>query len=104
MTTGAGAPSGPIVIDIAPYQGIGSVRPPGGSSPDLCECGYSTWVEIGGGPAADVYHPNIDMVAGDGVDFVCDLEREPLPFHDGHATRIKAIHSLQHMSRDGARH
>ena len=35
---------------------------------------------------------------------MCDLERNSLPFHDGHATFVKAIHSLQHMSRNGARH
>lgn len=92
-------------MDITPYQGVGDPPPPGGYSPVLCRiCDLSTWVEIGGGPASDVFHPNVDMVAGEGVDFVIDLERDPLPFHDGHATQVKAIHSLQHMSRNGARH
>ena len=51
-----------------------------------------------------MFHPNIDVVPGVRVDIVCDLEREQIPFHDNHATKIKAIHSLQHMSRDGMRH
>lgn len=67
-------------------------------------CGISTWIEIGGGPATDVYRPNIDVFASPNVDIVCNLEVEPIPFHDGHANQVKAIHSLQHMSRDGARH
>jgi len=92
------------MVDISRWQGVGAPPPPGGSSPTTCvECGLSMWVEIGGGPAEDVFHPNIDAVAGRGVDIVCDLERESLPFHDGHATRVKAIHSLQHLSRDAAR-
>lgn len=92
-------------IDTSRWQGVGSPPISGGSSPFPCpECGVSRWVEIGGGFAADVYHPNIDIVPAPGVDIVCDLEEDNLPFHDGHATAIKAIHSLQHLSRDGARH
>lgn len=34
---------------------------------------------------------------------VLDLETGVLPFHDGHATWIRAVHSLQHLSRTGAR-
>lgn len=93
------------MTDISRWQGVGSLPPSGGRSPENCPaCGESTWIEIGGGPAVDVYHPNIDRVAQPGVDYVCDLETERLPFHDDHATKIKAIHALQHLSRDGARH
>ena len=92
------------MVDISRWQSHGDVPPSGGAGP-LCErCGVSRWVEIGGGPAEDVYHPNVDISGGSGVDIVCDFERENLPFHDGHAQLVKAIHSLQHLSRDGARH
>ena len=92
------------IVDISRWQSHGSPPEGGGVGPLCAECGVSRWIEIGGGPAKDVNHPNLDIAPGEGVDIVCDLERNSLPFHDGHATFVKAIHSLQHMSRDGARH
>lgn len=87
-------------------DGTPSFLPPmGGVSPVPCEtCSVSRWIELGGGPANDCNRPNIDIAPGDGVDIVCNLETESLPFHDDHATYVKSIHSLQHLSRDGARH
>lgn len=38
-----------------------------------------------------------------GVDIVWDMETGVLPLHDQHAQKIKAIHSLQHISRDACR-
>jgi len=93
------------MVDISSWQAQhwGTLPPSGGCSPEPCsQCGQSTWIEIGGGPAEDVYHPSLDIAQFPGVDVVCDLEAGVLPFHDGHATKIKAIHSLQHLSRDGA--
>ena len=93
-----------VMVDISRWQSHGPPPPSGGYGPVCEQCGLSRWVEIGGGPAEDVYHPNVDISAGPNVDIVCDLEQEDLPFHDGHAQLVKAIHSLQHLSRDGARH
>lgn len=93
-----------VNVDITRWQGIGSPPERGGWDFTCADCKESRWIEIGGGPAEDINRPNIDIVDGTHVDIVCDLERENLPFHDRHATFIKAIHSLQHLSRDGARH
>ena len=92
------------MVDITRWQGIGSPPEGGGVGPPCSDCGISQWIELGGGPAEDINHPNIDIAPGPNVDIVCDLERNPLPFHDNHATWVKAIHSLQHLSRDGAHH
>ena len=91
------------MVDISRWQGVGAPPPQGGFGPICEQCGLSRGGEIGGGPAEDVYHPNVDIRGGAGVDIVCDFEQESLPFHDGHAVRVKAIHSLQHLSRDGMR-
>lgn len=94
------------MVDISRWQGIGDYpwQHEGGESLEPCEvCGVSTWIEIGGGEAIHVYHPNIDVVASEHTDIVLDLEIANLPFHDEHATVIKAIHSLQHLSRSAAR-
>ena len=90
-------------LDTRRWQGIGQPPPQGGVGPPCPVCGVSRWVEIGGGEAKDVHHPNIDRNAGPNVNIMLDMETAPLPFHDGHATWIKAIHSLQHLSRDGCR-
>lgn len=84
---------------LEPYQGKGPPPPAGGTGPRCNICGQSTWIEIGGGPiAADVYHPNLDIRPGSNVDIVCDFEKEKLPFHDGHAERIKMIHVINHLT------
>lgn len=95
-----------MMVDISQWQGVGEYpwQHEGGESPERCsECGISTWIEIGGGEAADVFHPNIDVVASEHTDLVLDLEKVGLPFHDNHATIVKAIHSIQHLTRAGAR-
>ena len=92
------------MVDLSLWQSVGPPPPPGGSSPEPCsECGLSRWVELGGGLAEDSYHPNLDSRSGSTVDIMCDFETEPLPFHNDHATRIKAIHVIQHVSRDSAK-
>jgi len=93
-----------MTVDITPWQGVGSPPPSGGYGPLCDECGLSRWVEIGGGPAEDVYHPNVDIFAGPNVDIVCDFERGAIPIHNRHAERIKAVHAIQHLSRDGMRY
>ena len=97
------APADETARILAPWQSKGDPPPPGGTGPICEQCGFSRWVEIGGGRAADVFHPNLDQVQDPNVDIVVDLEAGTLPFHDGHAERVKAIHALQHLSRDGAR-
>lgn len=80
------------------------------SGPACSKCGLSTWVEIGGGTLFDqtedfpVYHPNIDAQSGSRVDIVCDLEVNDIPLHDEHAERIKAMHFLQHLPYERAKH
>ena len=83
---------------LAPWQSYGDPPPPGGMGPLCPGCGFSRWIELGGGPAIDVYHPNLDSRFLPGVDIVFDLEDGPLPFHDDHADRIKMIHVLNHLS------
>lgn len=73
-----------------------------GPSPICPECGLGTWVELGGGEAYHSYHPNIDGRAVEGVDIVHDL-RKGIPLHNEHAHRIKSIHCIQHLGRDGLR-
>ena len=90
-------------LDTRRWQSHGPPPPQGGVGPPCPVCGVSRWVELGGGQAKDVHHPNIDRYSHPNVDIVADLETNNLPFHDGHATRIKAIHSLQHLSRDACR-
>ncbi len=75
----------------------------GGTGPECSECGLSTWVEIGGGVATDVYRPNLDIQEHPNVDIVIDLEEGVLPFHDGHAERVKMVHGINHISRKAAR-
>jgi len=98
-----GPPADETARILAPWQSKGDPPPPGGFGPMCRVCGISSWVEIAGGRAADTYHPNVDQIADPNVDIVVDLEGGKLPLHDGHAERVKAIHALQHLSRDGAR-
>ena len=91
-----------MTADIAQWQGVGPPPIPGGEGPPCDRCGVSTWVELCGGPATDVYRPNIDVFEHENVDVVHDLESGTLPLHDGHAERIKMIHGLNHLSRDAA--
>lgn len=78
--------------------------------PKCPKCGRSTWVEIGGGTLFDmtegipVYHPNIDAQEGVRVDIVCDFEVNDIPLHDEHADKIKAMHFLQHLPYERAKH
>jgi SAM-dependent methyltransferase len=76
--------------------------PDSGIAPTCPDCGQSTWIELGGGPAHDTYHPNVDIRPLPGVDVVSDLEKSPLPFHDEHADRIKMIHVINHLRADTA--
>lgn len=55
-------------------------------------------MEIGGGDNPDANHPNLDIREIPGVDIVHDLEWGTLPWHDGHATKIKCIHAMEHIS------
>lgn len=89
--------------DITRWQGIGDPPPPGGEGPLCDQCKMSMWVELGGGKAVDVYHPNIDRLSVDGVDIVHDLMAGTIPLHDGHAERIKVVHLLNHLSLQAAR-
>lgn len=88
-------------IDISKWQGVGPMPTGRGPGPDCRDCGKSTWIELGGGEAAEVYRPNIDVLESPNVDIVCDLEEGKLPFHDSHAERIKAIHLIPHLSKHG---
>lgn len=89
---------------IRQYQGRGDPPPKGEIGPACSECGQSIYLEVGGGAAADVYHPNIDVRPLPGVDMVVDLNiGDPLPFHAEHAERIKSIHMLNHLSAVGAK-
>ena len=87
-------------MDVRQYQAIGPMPPPGGVGPTCSTCGQSTWVELGGGGSADVYHPNVDVRAIPGVDIVCDLSKGIIPLHDGHADKIKMIHLINHLSAE----
>jgi SAM-dependent methyltransferase len=82
---------------LAPHQGVGAPPPGSGLGPPCSACGAGTWIEVGGGSAVDAYHPNIDVRKLPGVDVVHDLESGTLPFHDAHASRVKMIHSLNHL-------
>lgn len=84
-------------FNITEYQGVGLRGPAGGIGPKCKECGVSTWVEIAGGPSDDAYHPNVDKREISNVDIVHDL-RSGIPFHDGHAERIKFIDVFQYFS------
>ena len=84
---------------LKPWQSMGGPPPTGGTGPICPECGKSVWIELGGGSAQDVYHPNLDIQDNlPGVDMLWDLESGKIPFHDGHAQRIKTIHVLNHLS------
>lgn len=80
------------------WQNVGSPPPQGGVGPSCDTCGVSTWVEIGGGDNPDANHPNLDIRKIQGVDIVWNLETGTLPWHDGHATQIKCIHTMEHIS------
>ena len=82
---------------VRPWMGVGTPPPQDGGFGQLCDqCGESSWIELGGGGAVDSYRPSIDIRRLPGVDIVQDLS-QGIPFHDGHATRIKTIHVLNHM-------
>ncbi len=85
----------------AKWQNFGDAPPSGGIGPICAECGHPRWIELGGGEAVDVYIPNLDTRKVRGVTIVTDLENDPLPFHDGHAERIKSIQMLNHLSKEG---
>lgn len=90
-------------IDISRWQSFGDMPTGQGPGPPCADCGQSTWVELGGGEAEEVFRPNIDVMDVPNVDVVCDLEEGKLPLHDGHAEHIKAIHLFPHLSRHGTR-
>jgi len=83
---------------LRPWQSMGEPPPPGGEGPKCQDCGWSQWVELGGGDSPDAFHPNLDVRILPGVDIAHDLERLPLPFHDGHAERMKLVHVLNHLT------
>ena len=84
--------------DVRRWQSVGSPPPPGGVGTPCPTCGVSTWCEVGGGDNIDAYHPNLDIREIPGVDIVHDLEGGTLPWHDGHADRIKCVHAMEHIS------
>lgn len=71
--------------------------PPGGHGPICQNCQLSRHVELGGASSPLAFHPNIDIRKMDGVDIVHDLTKMPLPLHDGHATKIKSVQSINHI-------
>lgn len=89
-------------MDISPYQGVGGRGPEGGIGPTCKDCGWSTWVELAGGPSDDVYHPNIDKRPLANVDIVHNLE-EGIPFHNGHAQKLKMVDVINYLTQEGAR-
>ena len=89
-------------MDISRWQSWGADPPRAGVSPICPVCQESTWIELGGGAAVDVYRPNVDCQKHPNVDIVLDLETAVLPFHDNHADRIKSIHLWEHLSHAGA--
>jgi len=54
-------------------------------------------VELGGGPRPQ-YHPNLDALAGEGVDWVVDLAKEDLPFFDATVGHFYSSHFLEHLT------
>lgn len=91
------------MLDVSRWQAHGDPPPPGGYGPICEKCNLSTWVEVGGGGAADVYHPNIDVQNIPNVDVVQDLENGRLPLHNEHAERVKMIHIINHVSHYAAK-
>jgi predicted SAM-dependent methyltransferase len=55
-------------------------------------------VDIGCGSAKKPGHVGVDIVAGDGVDHVVDVEREALPFPDRSVDAIFTSHCLEHLA------
>ena len=84
--------------DVRRWQNVGSPPPAGGIGPPCGRCGISTWVEIGGGGDPAANHPNLDIRKIAGVDIVWNLESGTLPWHDQHATRIRCVHTIEHLS------
>ena len=90
--------------DVRQWQNVGSPPPSGGVGPLCDQCGVSTWCEVGGGDNVDAYHPNLDIRDILGVDILHDLESGTLPWHDGHADRIKCVHTMEHISHAAGQH
>lgn len=90
-------------IEVAKWQSIGPEPPSGGSGPWCSICQVSTYIELGGGASPKSYHPNLDAQKLPEVDLLVDFEKGKLPFHNGHAQRIKGIHFIEHISREAAR-
>src|SRR3989304_901068 len=91
---------------LAPWQGGGPsplIHDPPPTVFPMCECGLSTWVELGGGEAPGVFHPNVDIRLLPGVDVVHDFRTGSLPFHDEHAERLRMLHVLNHFPLVNAR-
>ena len=71
------------------------------------ECGVNDELCLGGGMNPHfhpdnlhpqvIYRPNIDIMYHENVDIVHDLETG-IPFHDNHASAMRAVHLLQHFS------
>ena len=70
------------------------------------ECGISSCLELGGGnnphfhrtntEPSGIFRPNLDIMDHPNVDIKCDLS-DGIPFHDGHATELRAVHLIQHF-------
>ena len=70
------------------------------------ECGISSMIELGGGPnphfhrtnwePCGIFRPNLDIMDHPNVNMKCDLS-DGIPFHDGHATELRAVHLIQHF-------
>ena len=92
---------------LAPWQNWGpsplSYDPLPGVFPSCGQCGLSTWVELGGGEAPGVFHPNVDIRLLSGVDIVHDFRTGTLPFHGEHADRLRMLHVINHLSLVNAR-
>lgn len=61
-------------------------------------------LDIGCGTAKRENFVGIDIVAGQGVDVVCDIATERLPFGDACAEHIYSAHCLEHISREKLLH
>ena len=92
-----------MVVNVARWQSIGPDPPSAGLGSNCPTCGESASIELGGGSSSKSYHPNLDIQRLPEVEYVIDFEKDPLPFHDGHAQRIKGIHFIEHISNAAAR-
>lgn len=51
-----------------------------------------------GGFSRPLFHPNVDINKVDGVDIVCDIGKEKLPFEDGAFDGIYSSYCFEHIS------